>query len=349
MQIGEVIRKYRKEKNLTQEEMARALGVTAPAVNKWENGNSLPDVMLLAPIARLLGITLDTLLAFQEDLTEEEMNSLIGELNDRLKREPYEEVFQWAKKKREQFPNCEKLFLNMAVVLDAGRLVNKVPDAEKYTDEIIGSYVRALDSKEEETRYRAADSLYNFYVREEQYEKAEEYLTRFPDRDPEKKRKQAQICARTGRWDEAYKAYEELLFSGYQRMSIVLNGIYQLAAEEQDTEKARLVVGIQRQLAQLLEMGKYYELMWELEPAMSGRDADAAVDIAEKLLENIPTIGSYMESRLYEHMGFRRLGEEFYNDLKEKLVDFGRCNTMARMKKQMQKSYPGGAGFRDVI
>ena len=104
-------------------------------------------------------------------------------------------------------------------------------------------------------------------------------------------------------------------------MSIVLNGIYQLAAEEQDTEKARLVVGIQRQLAQLLEMGKYYELMWELEPAMSGRDADAAVDIAEKLLENIPTIGSYMESRLYEHMGFRRLGEEFYNDLKEKLLN----------------------------
>lgn len=41
MEIGEVIRKYRKEKNLTQEEMAVRLGVTAPAVNKWENGVSL--------------------------------------------------------------------------------------------------------------------------------------------------------------------------------------------------------------------------------------------------------------------------------------------------------------------
>ncbi len=41
MEIGEVIRKYRKEKNLTQEEMAVRLGVTAPAVNKWENGGSL--------------------------------------------------------------------------------------------------------------------------------------------------------------------------------------------------------------------------------------------------------------------------------------------------------------------
>lgn len=41
MQIGEVIRTYRKKQNLTQEEMAKRLGVTAPAVNKWENGDSL--------------------------------------------------------------------------------------------------------------------------------------------------------------------------------------------------------------------------------------------------------------------------------------------------------------------
>lgn len=37
MTIGKVIRKYRKTRNLTQEEMAFRLGVTAPAVNKWEN------------------------------------------------------------------------------------------------------------------------------------------------------------------------------------------------------------------------------------------------------------------------------------------------------------------------
>ena len=44
MQLGQVIRKYRKIKNMTQEEMSVRLGVTAPAVNKWENGNSLPDI-----------------------------------------------------------------------------------------------------------------------------------------------------------------------------------------------------------------------------------------------------------------------------------------------------------------
>ena len=40
MDIGVVIKKYRKEAGMTQEEMANRLGVTTPAVNKWENSNS---------------------------------------------------------------------------------------------------------------------------------------------------------------------------------------------------------------------------------------------------------------------------------------------------------------------
>ena len=79
MKTGEVIRKYRKQKELTQEEMAARLGVTAPAVNKWENGNSLPDIALLAPIARLLGVSLEELLSFREELTEEEIRALLNE------------------------------------------------------------------------------------------------------------------------------------------------------------------------------------------------------------------------------------------------------------------------------
>ena len=43
MNIGSVIKKYRKELGYTQEEMANRLGVTTPAVNKWENGKYLPD------------------------------------------------------------------------------------------------------------------------------------------------------------------------------------------------------------------------------------------------------------------------------------------------------------------
>ena len=89
MNIGNVIKKYRKELGYTQEEMANRLGVTTPSVNKWENGNSNPDIELLAPIARLLHISLDTLLSFCETLTDIEVTELIQQMDKMFSEEGY--------------------------------------------------------------------------------------------------------------------------------------------------------------------------------------------------------------------------------------------------------------------
>ena len=98
MTIGNVIKKYRKNKGMTQEEMAARLGVTAPAVNKWEKGGSLPDVALLAPIARLLGITTDELLSFKDDLTDEEIGQYLSGLQKDLESKGFHDVFLSVKK-----------------------------------------------------------------------------------------------------------------------------------------------------------------------------------------------------------------------------------------------------------
>jgi len=60
--IGRKISDLRKEKGLTQEELAERLGVSPQAVSKWENDNSCPDIMLLPKIAQLFGVTIDSLL-----------------------------------------------------------------------------------------------------------------------------------------------------------------------------------------------------------------------------------------------------------------------------------------------
>ena len=52
MKMNEIIRKRRKEMELTQEQVANYLGVTTPAVNKWERGNTYPDIMLLPALAK---------------------------------------------------------------------------------------------------------------------------------------------------------------------------------------------------------------------------------------------------------------------------------------------------------
>ena len=62
MNIGKNIFELRKAKNVTQEALAAELGVTAAAVSKWENGYTLPDILMLCALADFFGVTTDELL-----------------------------------------------------------------------------------------------------------------------------------------------------------------------------------------------------------------------------------------------------------------------------------------------
>lgn len=65
--LGQRISALRREKGLTQEELATRLGVSAQAVSKWENDVSCPDIMLVPSLAKVLGVTSDTLLSGEKE------------------------------------------------------------------------------------------------------------------------------------------------------------------------------------------------------------------------------------------------------------------------------------------
>ena len=66
--IGENIRRLRREKGMTQEQLAEVLNVTNAAVSKWERGDSLPDITMLFPIAEFFGVSVDNLMGYDEYL-----------------------------------------------------------------------------------------------------------------------------------------------------------------------------------------------------------------------------------------------------------------------------------------
>ena len=68
MTIGKRITLLRKEKGLTQEELASHMGVSPQAVSKWENDQTCPDISALPKLARLLGVTVDELLEGKQEL-----------------------------------------------------------------------------------------------------------------------------------------------------------------------------------------------------------------------------------------------------------------------------------------
>ena len=55
---------YRKEKGLTQEELAKILGLSFQAVSKWENAQTMPDISLLPQLSRTLEVGIDKLLGY---------------------------------------------------------------------------------------------------------------------------------------------------------------------------------------------------------------------------------------------------------------------------------------------
>lgn len=68
MNLGDKILEIRKKKNITQEELAAELGVTAAAVSKWENGYTLPDLFMLCALADYFNVTTDELLGRVKEL-----------------------------------------------------------------------------------------------------------------------------------------------------------------------------------------------------------------------------------------------------------------------------------------
>ncbi len=65
IKLSENIRQYRKERNMTQEQLAEAMGVSISAVYKWESGQSVPDIQLILGMADLFQISTDVLFGYE--------------------------------------------------------------------------------------------------------------------------------------------------------------------------------------------------------------------------------------------------------------------------------------------
>ena len=75
-QIGKFISEERKNKNLTQSELAEKLGVTDRSISNWENGKCLPDLSLFKPLCEILDITINELMSGEKIPKEKYQNKL---------------------------------------------------------------------------------------------------------------------------------------------------------------------------------------------------------------------------------------------------------------------------------
>lgn len=82
LKLGENLKKYRLSRELTQEQLADILGVSAQAVSRWENATTYPDITLLPTIASYFEITLDELIGMENFKSEEQIKGLLAKLDE---------------------------------------------------------------------------------------------------------------------------------------------------------------------------------------------------------------------------------------------------------------------------
>lgn len=309
MKINIVLREKRKELGFTQEQIAEYLGVSTPAVNKWEKGTTYPDITLLSPLARLLQIDLNTLFCFNEDLSKEEIACFQMQVSEAIKKEGIEAGFRMSENKIKEFPNCARLLHWQALMMDGALLISELlpEQKEQYEEKVIAWYERAAEQSEDmDIRMGASYMLASKYMQRDEYENAQKLVDRLPEHNClDKKVLQAEIWSKQDKTKEAEEILERKLLMMLNEVQGILMRMIKLALAEKNEQRAEEIGEICRKAVRLFGLWDYNQYVPLLDIALARRDTEQSLMLIDKLLGAAFTPWEMQESPLYYRMKYK--------------------------------------------
>lgn len=148
VKIGKYISECRKNKQLTQEQLAEMLNVTNKSISKWENGICLPEASIYEPLCKILGITINELFAGQKIMDED------------YKKIADENLMQMLKYKLYSMSDKSITFKEFDNALTKIAEVTAILKAFKTKEEAV-EYLM----KETATSYEECSNAYDFYIK----------------------------------------------------------------------------------------------------------------------------------------------------------------------------------------
>lgn len=221
MSIGTKIRDLRKACGLTQEQVADAVGVSKPAVSKWESNNGYPDITLLAPLARLFGTTVDCLLEYNISIDENQMSEIINELQTLLFSSDFDQAKKYSDSQLHQYPNIDELKLLIAqeyfqfAILSTNKYIQK--SALDYSQNLLEL---ASKSASKELRENALTCIANNSLLVGEYNQALEAALQLPQESLDTKILLATIYFHTGDLNACKKISQEVMLLSYKNCDL---------------------------------------------------------------------------------------------------------------------------------
>lgn len=117
MNIGPIIMAKRKEKKVTQQELANFIGVSKASVSKWETSQTYPDITLLPLLAAYFDITIDSLLTYEPQLDNHEIQRIYARLKESLETKSPEDVLATIRSFVRRYYSCYPFVLQMGMFL----------------------------------------------------------------------------------------------------------------------------------------------------------------------------------------------------------------------------------------
>lgn len=326
MKINEIIKERRLQKHLTQEQLASALGVSTPAVNKWEKGVSYPDIAILPALARMLDTDLNTLLSFQEDLTKEDIENFINDLVEDMQQHDIAHVFAMAMKKIHEYPSCDMLILNVALTLK-GLLVFDTQNQDiSMNQEINDLLQRCTKSKDPDIRNQANQMLIQTYMNNEDLKQAEALLEKLPETpSTDKQRIQASLYYKQGQWDESAKLLENRLMTEANTVLTIIDQLMMIAEKQNRKNDADQLCEIHKQLIPLLGLWEYGVYSIEFDLSYQRKDANRCMKALRMLIPMMKSEWNFTDSVLYRHLSKKahsgRMAEMMLPSMLQELQD----------------------------
>ncbi|MCQ4637746.1 helix-turn-helix domain-containing protein [Anaerovorax odorimutans] len=302
MKLQEIIKAKRLEQNLTQEQVAHCLGVSAPAVNKWEKGVSYPDISLLSPLARLLGTDLNTLLSFQENLTEKEIQAFTAELTEQVMKGDYEAGFRRAMEKIAQYPACTPLLFYTAVTLEGALIC--LPDEERqpYKNELEQLYARAAQGTDPQISYQAKLMLAGRCMERKEYEQAEALLSQLPDMSMDADYMRAGLYVEQQEFSRAAEILELKIAGSAQELETAILMMVKIAAAEEDKGLLSRLTALSEKTAEFYDLWDIFPRLTEFQTAAILKDIPRCMDALKNLLLAMRRPWGISQSPLYKHI-----------------------------------------------
>ncbi|MCL2776116.1 MAG: helix-turn-helix domain-containing protein [Oscillospiraceae bacterium] len=182
MNIGETIKKLRKQKDMTQEQLAEYLNISTQAVSKWETNLTLPDITLVPMLANIFDISADVLLGIDITLKKERIEKIEKEALNYLFKSQYEEAKKILRGALKEYPNSYRLMVNLALTLRNIAWNTKAEtDKKALNEEIISLCERILaECTDDKVRNVAIQYLCYTYCDIGENEKAMDLVNKLP-------------------------------------------------------------------------------------------------------------------------------------------------------------------------